>query len=96
MTFDFAPDWMTTLLNGAPYSAAEPAGSVMGKGLPIPAYPDNAEVAALLSELFAEGTLSAEQLWSLADLPEIKAHLPGALAALPAHRKPPALRKSQA
>lgn len=87
MTFDFAPDWMSTLLNGAPYSPAELPGSAAIHGLPIPAYPDNAEIAALLSELFAEGTLSAEQLWSLAELPELQAHMPGALAAMAQPRK---------
>lgn len=87
MTFDFAPDWMTTLLNGAPYSAAEPPGSAASRGLPPPSYPNDAEVAALVSELFAEGTLSPEQLYSLAGLPELRAHLPGALAALPTSRK---------
>ncbi|OAN54146.1 hypothetical protein A6A04_12975 [Paramagnetospirillum marisnigri] len=86
MTFDFAPDWMTTLLSGAPYSPAAPHGSARAGAMPPPSYPDNAAVAALVSELFAEGTLSAEQLCSLAGLPELQPHLPGALAARPAPR----------
>jgi hypothetical protein len=87
MTFDFAPDWMTTMLNGAPFSPAEPEGSAATRGLPVPSYPDHAEVAALVSEMFAEGSLSAEQLCSLAGLPEMQPHLPRALASLPAARK---------
>lgn len=80
MTFNFAPDWMTSLLRDTPYSPAGAPGSLSAGGLPGPAYPDHAEVAALVSELFAEGTLSPEQLCSLAGLPELQPHLQSALA----------------
>jgi hypothetical protein len=87
MTFDFAPDWMTSLLIGTPFTAADPAGSAAPRALPPPSYPDNAEVAALVSELFAEGTLSPEQLCSLAGLPELQPHLNSSLAAWQAPRR---------
>jgi len=86
MTFDFAPDWMMSLLKDSPFSPVAPTGVLLAKGLPTPDYPNHAQVAALVSELFAEGTLSPEQLCSLAGLPELQPHLRSALAALPAFR----------
>ena len=86
MTFDFAPDWMASLLTDSPFSPMAPAGSLLAGGLPTPNYPDQAQIAALVSELFAEGTLSPEQLCSLAGLPELQPHLGSALAALPTLR----------
>jgi hypothetical protein len=87
MTFDFAPDWMTSLLSGTPFTAADPVGSASPGVQTVPSYPDGAEVAALVSELFAEGTLSPEQLYSLAGLPELQPHLNSSLAAWPIPRR---------
>lgn len=87
MTFDFTPDWMETLLRASPFTPAEPAGSAGPKGMPAPTYPSQAEVAMLVSELFAEGTLSADQLHSLSRLPELSGHLGRALASLPLPRR---------
>ncbi|MBI3445673.1 MAG: hypothetical protein HY055_09995 [Magnetospirillum sp.] len=71
MTFEFAPDWIETLLQATPYSPA-------GFGLPVasaPAHPNAAEVAALVGELFAEGTLSPEQFQTLLTAPELKPYI---------------------
>ncbi|MDO8608049.1 MAG: hypothetical protein Q7R40_16055 [Phaeospirillum sp.] len=84
MTFDFAPDWMTSLLQDTPFSPISQVGLPQTGSLP--SYPNHAEVAALVSELFTEGTLSPEQLCSLAGLPELQPHLRSALAAMPAPR----------
>lgn len=82
MTFDFAPNWMTSRLTDLPFSPSE-----LGRPpLQAPGYPSNAETAALVHELFSEGTLSPEQLCSLAGLPELHPHLQNALAAIPAPR----------
>ena len=81
MTFDFAPDWMASLLQDTPFSSARPPLANH-----LPTYPNHAEVAALVSELFSEGSLSPEQLCSLAGLPELQPHLRSALAAMPAPR----------
>ncbi len=86
MTFDFAPDWMAALLKDSPFSPVAPAGSLLAGGMPTPNYPSHAQTAALVSELFTEGTLSPEQLCSLAGLPELQPHLGSALAARPASR----------
>ncbi|CAA7626055.1 hypothetical protein [Magnetospirillum sp. SS-4] len=87
MTFDFAPDWMTSLLNGTSFTVADPVGSASPGAMAVPSYPDCAEVAALVSELFAEGTLSPDQLHSLAGLPELRPHLNTSLAAWPLSRR---------
>jgi hypothetical protein len=71
MTFDFAPAWMAQLLTESPMSA--PSGLLLGQA---PPYPDAAETARLVSELFAEGALSPEQLRSFKDDPEISGRLP--------------------
>ena len=86
MTFDFAPDWMTSLLSGSPLSQAEFSHLPLVAGVRSPNYPSDAETAALVSELFTEGTLSPEQMCSLAGLPELHPHLREALAAMPTPR----------
>ena len=86
MTFDFAPDWRTSLMNGSPLTQAGGANIPLANGMQTPNFPSDAETAALVSELFTEGTLSPEQMCSLAGLPELYPHLRQALAAMPAPR----------
>jgi len=87
MTFDFAPEWMSSLLldHSLTPLRSERELSVCAQSTPV--HPCDAEVAALVSELFAEGTLSPEQLYTLAGLPELKPHLDHALAGLAAPRR---------
>ncbi|CUW40745.1 protein of unknown function [Magnetospirillum sp. XM-1] len=72
MTFEFSPDWMEALLR-----APDVASTVMGTS-PLmppaapPTHPDAREVAALVGELFAEGTLSVEQFHTLLAAPELE------------------------
>jgi hypothetical protein len=72
MTFEFAPDWMEALLR-SPDVASTIMGTspLMPPAMP-PAHPDAREVAALVGELFAEGTLSAEQFHTLLAAPELE------------------------
>jgi hypothetical protein len=86
MTFDFAPDWMTSLIGGSPQTQQGLPHLPLMDGLRSPNYPSNAETAALVSELFTEGTLSPEQMCSLVGLPELRPHLRDVLAAQPAPR----------
>lgn len=48
---------------------------------------DRPDLAALVIELFVEGTLSFQQLRSLAHLPELAAHLGAAIATAPLTRQ---------
>ncbi|EME68601.1 hypothetical protein H261_17653 [Paramagnetospirillum caucaseum] len=75
MTFEFAPDWMETLLRSSEYSPAHPGFSPLSPAAIAPAHPDAREMAALVGELFAEGTLSAEQFRSLLAAPELEPYL---------------------
>ncbi len=75
MTFDFAPDWMQALKCRSPLTPVDPAGSAAARGLPAPPHLDAADVATLVKELFAEGSLTADQLVSLAILPELEPYL---------------------
>jgi hypothetical protein len=90
MTFDFAPGWMDGLLHPGPCSSATPVAAelVTLKARPTaPVYHTIAELAALVCELFAEGSLSWEQLRSLVEVPELEPHLRSALATVPAARR---------
>ncbi len=54
----------------------------------VPQRPTSTELARLVRELFREGTLSCDQLWSLACLPEFAPLLAGVLEAVPDNRRP--------
>jgi hypothetical protein len=75
MTFEFAPDWMETLLRSSTYVQADLGISPLIPTVVPPAHPDARQMAALVSELFAEGTLSAEQFHSLITSPELEPFL---------------------
>lgn len=74
MTFDFTPDWMAQLLGESPMSPVSGPAQTQ-----IPSYPDHAETARLLGELFTEGSLSAHQWRSVRQLPEVRDLLPAGL-----------------
>ncbi len=75
MTFEFAPDWMESLIRSSHLSTAALGSSPMMPAPIPPVHPDAREVAALVGELFAEGTLSAEQFHSLLAAPELEPYL---------------------
>jgi len=75
MTFEFAPDWMEALLRSSDYSPTALGTSPLMPAAIPPAHPNPREVAALVGELFAEGTLSAEQFRSLLTAPELGPYL---------------------
>ncbi|MBX9634821.1 MAG: hypothetical protein K2X44_07545 [Magnetospirillum sp.] len=89
MTFDFAPHWMDIISTATPYSGEAPKPAVSSPLQPpcAPASPSMTEVAALVEELFAEGTLSYDQLRSLSTAPELASLLAGALDSVPAGRR---------
>ncbi len=91
MTFDYSPDWMDRLSEVAEYSSAAPrpvAASPRPPSSPSTlAQPTTVEIAALVEELFAEGSLSYEQLRSLSAVPELSSLLGDALENVPASRR---------
>lgn len=87
MTFEYAPDWMESLLRPTPFSSAAAPPHLPSAAAP-PAHPGPSQVAALVGELFAEGTLSTEQFRSLLAAPELEPYLDQALP-LQAHAKMP-------
>lgn len=72
MTFDFTPDWMDSLLRSSSFSHVGPGTSPLLPRSAPPSHPDAREMAALVGELFAEGTLSAEQFHSLISDPTLE------------------------
>lgn len=72
MTFDFTPDWMDSLLRSSGFSHMGPGTSPLWPQPAPPSHPDAREMAALVGELFAEGTLSAEQFHSLISDPTLE------------------------
>jgi hypothetical protein len=90
MTFGFAPNWVGALFNGERFSAATPGGPLFLPPRRSPSEPAclaPAELAALVGELFAEGSLSWDQLRSLVKVPELEPHLRSAVAAVPPARR---------
>lgn len=85
MTFDFAPHWMDIISTATPYSGAAP--NPAAPRACAPASPTMTEVAALVGELFTEGTLSYDQLRSLSTVPELALLLGATLDNVPAGRR---------
>lgn len=81
MSFDYSPDSITAEAAAAGLAPLTPRAA-------CPPQPSLPEVAALVRELFAEGTLSWDQLSELARGPELQALLAETVAAVPAIRKP--------
>ncbi len=82
MSFDYSPQTISAEATGLGLSPLAP------RLAPLP-QPDLSEIAALVRELFAEGTLSWDQLSELARAPELQHLLAEVVAAVPAARKPP-------
>lgn len=102
MTFDFAPDWPFQAVATTGFSGASPKRVATSPLLvsPLaapppcaPSHPSVAELADLVTELFAEGTLSWEQLRALGGMPELQPLLENTIAATPAARRIPPSRQ---
>lgn len=95
MTFNYAPNWMDTLSTTADHAGTTAKSVAIPSPLIpppcAPASPSLAQVAALVEELFAEGTLTYDQLRSLSTVPELNPLLGDALAGVSAERR--SLRK---
>ncbi|MBC7906719.1 MAG: hypothetical protein H7Y60_08240 [Rhodospirillaceae bacterium] len=88
MTFDFAPRWLSIISTATPYvGAVQTLSPLAPPPQCAPATPSMIEVAALVEELFAEGTLSYDQLRSLSTVPELESLLGDALNSVPAGRR---------
>lgn len=90
MTFDYAPNWMDTLSTTGRAGVTAKAAVMPSPLIPppcAPATPSMAQVAILVEELFAEGTLTYDQLRSLSTVPELNALLGDALAGVSAERR---------
>ncbi len=96
VTFDLAPDWLDSLSDADDYAAAAfPGAAPVHRAAPLqaaamlraPAHPTVDQMAELVGELFAEGSLSFEQLCSLSHVPELESLLGDKVAhASPARR----------
>lgn len=103
MTFDFAPNWPDGLTTPTNYAAprpltntAIPSGVIPGAAPPpcAPPHPTLDQMADLVGELFAEGSLSFEQLCSLSNVPELESLLGDTVAGVvPARRVPNLTRR---
>ncbi|MBI5163808.1 MAG: hypothetical protein HY985_07890 [Magnetospirillum sp.] len=82
MTFDFAPDWTNTETAVLAYSAAAPVAIRVPPLTPPthPPHPTPVELAALVRELFCEGTLTLQELQAFGTLPELARALAEPLA----------------
>lgn len=69
MTFDFSTDWIGALSHGEAISPLAPARPT------APLYPTASEIALLLKELVAEGSLSLNQLRHMSAQPELAGYL---------------------
>lgn len=87
VTFDFAPNWTASLTAAEPAPASAAAPSPLIPAPCAPAAPSMAQVAALVEELFAEGSLSFEQLRSLSGVPELTPLLGDAVAGVSPERR---------
>lgn len=92
MTFDFAPGWLDALSSTTDYASPAPPPVRVDLRRPLPApcapaHPTTAEMAALVQELFTEGSLSFEQLRSLSHVPELERLLEDKVAGVPACRR---------
>jgi|AGTN01.1.fsa_nt_gi hypothetical protein len=87
VTFDFAPGF----INGPAADSGTPARNAAPSPLVpspcAPASPSMVQVAVLVEELFAEGSLSFEQLRSLSGVPELTPLLGDALAGVSPERR---------
>lgn len=88
MSFDFASDRRNWRHRGGAGAKAPRLAAASRPVFAVPQRPTLDELAGLVRELFAEGTLSWDQLWSLACLPDLAPHLAKTLDTAPDLRKP--------
>jgi hypothetical protein len=89
MTLDFAPDWMGTEIGEFIGTAQIPVAVPRLSPPPpcAPAHPTDRELANLVGELFAEGTLSWDQLRTLGNVGELRSLLTDTIAGVPLARR---------
>lgn len=89
MTFDFAPDWLGYESGESNTSLHVPVATPSPCPPPpcAPAHPSDMELAALVGELFTEGTLSWDQLRTLGNLGELGSLLTETIAGVPQARR---------
>lgn len=93
MTFDFAPDWRDTWSSAidtaeSTFRATPTAPPpLVSRAARAPAHPSHDQMATLVGELFAEGSLSFEQLCSLSNAPELADLLGDTVAAVVPSRR---------
>ncbi len=89
MTFDFAPDWLSSEI--ADFSGTPQVPVAVPSMMPhppcAPTHPTDRELAALVGELFTEGTLSWEQLRNLGAVGELRSLLSETIADVPLARR---------
>ncbi|HLO77881.1 MAG TPA: hypothetical protein VK196_15605 [Magnetospirillum sp.] len=99
MTFDFTPGWLDTMSNATDTATPMPRHSHAATAVRAavaacpPPQPTMAQVASLVGELFAEGTLSFEQLCSLSNAPEMASLLDDTVAGVTPARRNGAARR---
>lgn len=91
MTFDFSPDWLLQAIAATEFTGAAPnsvsTSPLLAPPSCAPSHPSVTELADLVTELFAEGTLSWEELRAMGGMPELQPLLDDAIAATPAARR---------
>jgi len=89
VTFDFAPDDRGgNFANVTPFVAPPRLPVASKPAFAIAHFPTSDELASLVGELFQEGSLTWEQICSLAELPGFGTRLLDVIALSPATRKP--------
>lgn len=86
MTFDFAADWQESCANDCSPVAATPSPPAPGAAK-APPHPTSGELALLVRELFAEGSLTWDQLQALSRVAELRPMLEPTLAGVPSARR---------
>ena len=88
MTFDFITDWRDSVAaECAPESGAVTAESPRQSAEKPPAHPTSGELALLVRELFAEGTLTWDQLLALSRVAELRPMLEPVVGGVPSARR---------
>ncbi len=87
MSFDFASDYKNSRHSG-PGAGRPRMPAASPPAFAAPHRPTTEELVLLVGELFREGSLSWDQLWSLACLPDLAPRLSAILDAAPETRKP--------
>lgn len=88
MTFDFITDWQDGCATGsAPENGSAPPLHLDPAAGKAPPHPTSGELALLVRELFAEGSLTWDQLQALSRVAELRPMLEPTLAGIPSARR---------